>query len=110
MWRWYLIFSLGLMLGACGGDSRPQAKKVRAADPERGKRIYLAQCTSCHNSDPSRDGPVGPAIKGSSQALLEARVLRGNYPPGYTPKRKTSLMPPQKALESVIPDLAAYLR
>ncbi len=109
MRRWYFVFFL-LLLSACTKDPNPPTKTARVADPERGKRVYLAQCTACHNSDPTKDGPVGPAVKGSSQALLEAKILRASYPPGYTPKRKTSLMPPQKALESTIPDLAAFLR
>jgi hypothetical protein len=70
----------------------------------------MAYCTSCHNIDPAKDGPIGPAIKGSSQALLETRILRGDYPPGYNPKRNTSLMPTQPALESSIRDLAAFLK
>ena len=98
----YVILSLVLSLAACGHD---------ADDPAaRGKQVYLAECTACHNSDPAKDGPVGPAIKGSSQKLLEARILRASYPPGYTPKRPTSLMPPRPQIASKIPDLAAFLR
>jgi hypothetical protein len=37
-------------------------------------------------------------------------VLRGAYPPGYQPKRPTSVMPPQPALAPDIPALAAYLK
>src|SRR2546425_8247446 len=50
-----------------------------ASDPlvERGRQVYLAQCTQCHNPDPSQDGALGPAVKGSSRELLEARILRG---------------------------------
>ena len=33
------------------------------------------------------DGSVGPAVAGASRELIEAKVLRGEYPPGYTPKR-----------------------
>jgi mono/diheme cytochrome c family protein len=82
------------------------------ADPkaERGRQIYLAQCIACHNPDPALAGPLGPPVKGSSRELLEAKVLKGTYPPGYTPKRPTTLMPPQPALEPEIPNLAAYLK
>lgn len=81
------------------------------SDPltERGRRVYLSQCTQCHAMDPSQAGALGPAVKGASRELLEARILRGTYPPGYRPKRPTSVMQPQPALEPDIPALAAYL-
>ena len=82
-----------------------------ATDPltERGRQDYLGQCMVCHGPDPARDGPLGPAVKGASPALLEAKVLRGDYPPGHTPKRPSRAMPPMPALEPDIPALAAYL-
>ena len=49
-------------------------------------------------------------MKGSSRELLEARVVQGNYPPGYTPKRPSKVMPPRPDLAPSIPDLAAYLQ
>ena len=70
----------------------------------------MAQCIACNNPDPSKDGPLGPAVKGSSRELLEARVVQGNYPPGYTPKRPSRVMPPRPDLAPSIPDLAAYLQ
>lgn len=76
---------------------------------ERGRRAYMANCTACHNQDPTKEGTLGPAIAGSSRALVEARVLRAEYPPGYTPKRDSSLMPAQPFLKKEVPDLAAYL-
>lgn len=53
---------------------------------------------------------MGPPVKGASRELLEAKVLKGTYPPGYAPKRRTAIMPPQPALGPDIPDLAAFLR
>lgn len=106
---WYVAFFLFLILGGCTKDSKTSGETEGVPNAERGKRVYLAQCTACHNSDPSRDGPIGPAVKGSSEALLEARILRASYPPGYIPKRKTKAMPPQPFLKSAIPDLAAFL-
>lgn len=93
---------------ALAGCSDPKA----TADPkaERGRQIYLAQCIACHNPDPALAGPLGPAIKGSSSELLEAKILKGAYPPGYTPKRPTSLMPPQPPLAPEIPNLSAFLK
>jgi mono/diheme cytochrome c family protein len=76
----------------------------------RGRQTYLAQCTQCHNPDPAQAGPVGPSVKGSSRELLEAKILRGTYPPGHKPKRPTSIMPVQPAVGPEIPALAAFLK
>ncbi len=96
-----VTLTLALGLAGCAGDGGPAA---------RGKQVYLAQCIACHNSDPARDGPLGPAVKGSSRELLEARVVRGAYPPGYKPKRGTAIMKPLPQLASTIDDLAAFLK
>ena len=101
-WRVSWIAFLALMVGGCGqgGDDATS----------RGRLVYLTECIVCHNNDPAMSGAIGPAIKGSSQELLEARVLRGAYPPGYVPKRTTALMPLMPKLAPKIPDLAAFLR
>lgn len=106
----YLLFSFVLMLGACTQDSNPSTKTSQGGDASRGRGIYFASCIACHNRDPSKDGPLGPAIAGSSKDLLEARLLRATYPPGYTPKRKTKAMPAQPYLKTAIPHLVAFLR
>lgn len=77
---------------------------------ERGRQVFLSQCVSCHGPDPAQAGPIGPAIQGSSRALLEAKVLSGTYPPGYAPKRPTRVMLPLPALAPDVPALADYLR
>ncbi len=81
-----------------------------AGDPARGRQVWMANCVACHNPDPARDGTLGPAVKGASPALLEARLLRAEYPPGYKAKRETKVMPPRPDLAPAISDLAAYLR
>jgi mono/diheme cytochrome c family protein len=99
-----------LSLIACGEKSKGESVATGGSgDPQKGRRVYMAVCISCHNPDPSKDGPIGPAVKGSSRELIEARVLYQSYPPGYTPKRKTALMPKQPQLAKDIADLAAYL-
>jgi mono/diheme cytochrome c family protein len=98
-----LAATLVLGLSACERDTlSPEA--------QRGRQVYLSQCTACHASDPSQPGPVGPEIKGSSRELLEAKVLRGSYPPGYEPKRPTAVMPPQPQVANDVPALAAFLK
>jgi mono/diheme cytochrome c family protein len=75
----------------------------------RGETVYLSVCTACHNADPTKDGSLGPANAGASQELLEAKLLRGEYPPGYAPKRDSAVMPRFENLKDEIPALAAYL-
>ena len=98
-----LSVALGIAAG-CGEQPR------LSPGAERGRQVYLAQCVSCHGPDPAQAGPIGPAIKGSSKELLEAKVLTGAYPPGYAPKRPTSVMLPLPALAPDVPALADFLR
>lgn len=80
-----------------------------AGDAARGRQVYLSVCTACHNADPTRDGSVGPASAGASRELLEAKLLRGEYPPGYVPKRPSRIMPQFQNLAGSLDDLAAFL-
>ncbi len=106
------LFLLALTLAGCGEkkDDPVKTAAAGAGDPKRGRAIYMSNCAACHNIDPSKDGPLGPAIKGASHELIEARVLRAGYPPGYKPKRTTAVMPAQPDLKPVLPDLEAFLR
>jgi len=102
------------MMGSGGAvNSPPPAEgtaEPEAGDAQRGRRVYLSRCAACHNPDPSRDGPVGPAVKGSSRDLVMARVLFAAYPRGYAPKRRTWIMPAQPDLGPAVADLVAYLK
>jgi mono/diheme cytochrome c family protein len=86
-------------------------EKEVGGDPAvaRGRQVYLGLCTACHNADPAKDGTAGPAIAGSSRELLEARVVHGGYPPGYTPKRPSQIMPRFPQLAGEIDALHAFL-
>ena len=95
------------LTGACGTDEG--AQEVKGPNPDRGRRLYIATCIVCHNTDPSKPGSQGPPIKGSSLELLEAKVLHKRYPPGYKPQRNTKAMPTYPQLRKRIADIAAYL-
>lgn len=100
-----LALALTPLFGGCPtSDADPQAALVK-----RGKVVYETNCTACHALDARQDGPVGPANACSSAELLSAKLLRNEYPPGYTPKRDTGAMPPMPHLEKELPALAAYL-
>jgi mono/diheme cytochrome c family protein len=96
------LYLLALLALGCS-DAGP-------ADPlARGEQVYRANCVVCHHPDPRELGSLGPPVAGASRELLEARILRAQYPPGYTPKRDSKLMPPLPYLEKDIDALAAYL-
>jgi mono/diheme cytochrome c family protein len=100
------LLLLAVALGAVGCSDSASTTALA----QRGRQVYLAQCIACHSPDPSQAGPVGPPIKGSSRALLEAKLLKGTYPPGYRPKRPTSVMPVQPAVAPDIPALDDFLK
>ena len=102
--RTFVVIPISAALVGCSGQS------ALSPEAERGRQVYLAHCTSCHSSDPAQNGPLGPAVKGSSRALLEARLLRGAYPPGYTPKRPSAVMQPMPHLAGSLDDLGAFLQ
>jgi mono/diheme cytochrome c family protein len=105
----FCLLSLALSTGACSKESDSRSRSGKNAAVERGRAVYVANCVACHNSDPSKDGPIGPAIKASPPELIQYRVLRTEYPPGYKPKRTTNLMPTFPYLKDEIPYLVAYL-
>ncbi|SVA17153.1 uncharacterized protein METZ01_LOCUS70007 [marine metagenome] len=86
------------------------ASEPLVGDPEKGKVVYDTLCIACHNPDPALAGPIGPEIKGASRDLLEARVLLGEYPQGYKPKRDTKIMPPMAHLANDIENLTEFLK
>ena len=91
---------------ACGsGDEKGGVDPAVA----RGRTVYENVCTACHSRDPRASGALGPGVAGASLELLEAKVLRAEYPPGYTPKVPSATMPKYEYLAASLPDLAAYL-
>lgn len=94
-----------------GGETGGKTTAAVAGNPDKGEQLYRATCFACHGVDPSHDGPLGPSIQGSSRELMKVRLEKGgrHYPPGYTPKRDTTVMPPQAHLLPQIDDLLAYI-
>ena len=91
--------------GGGGGEAGGLADQIA-----RGKHYYENVCTACHNGDPNVDGTLGPALAGTPLDVLEAKVMRGEYPEGYTPKRSTSTMARFPYLEPELENIAAYLQ
>ena len=106
------IVAAALFAIACsdGSDTTAGGDSAQAAAIKRGRQIYQNVCIACHNGDPTQPGSLGPQVAGASRELLEARVLRGEYPSGYTPLRPGQAMPRFEYLKDHIGDLAAYLQ
>lgn len=101
-----LIF---LTLTGCPSEKGSSKENDQKSLIARGKVVYATNCTACHHPDPKKPGNLGPEVFGSTKELLEARVLRKDYPQGYTPKRKTNVMTPLPQLKNDIEALTAYL-
>jgi len=95
--------------GTAASPSPPPREPEPVDLAAQGRQAYLSNCIACHNPDPKLEGALGPAVAGASAELIEARVMRGEYPAGYTPKRDTRAMIPMPFLQAQIPALAAYL-
>ena len=89
----------------CAGESEESGDPAVA----RGEKIYRNVCVVCHNADPNQADSLGPEIASASRELLEAKLLRGEYPAGYTPKRNTQQMSRFEYLEPNLDDIAAFL-
>lgn len=98
--------ALLLALAGCKrAEQSPEEARV-----QKGRTLYTLHCASCHHpSNPTLDGALGPAVAGSSFELLEARLQRGEYPPGYTPKRETRVMRKMPMTPEDLEALHAYL-
>jgi mono/diheme cytochrome c family protein len=106
----FIALACALAMTACTKKSAPAVTEMTADQlVSRGKSIYISNCISCHNVDPSKAGSVGPEVAGSSLALIEARVLRAEYPKDYHPKRETRVMVALPHLKNELQPLAAYL-
>lgn len=76
---------------------------------EQGKKSYQANCIACHNQDPAKDGSIGPSVAASSLELIERRVVVGDYPDGYKPKRSSRAMVALPHLRGDVEALHKYL-
>ena len=94
-----------------GTASAAAPAKTPPADDlvKKGRTAFMTNCTSCHNSDPRKAGTLGPEVFGASLELLEARILRSEYPTGYVPKRKSKVMVALPHLKGELSALHAYL-
>lgn len=82
---------------------------IKNARADEGKTIFLSKCAKCHNVNPTKPGSIGPDIADSSLELVRLKTQNRSYPAGYTPKRKTRVMPIVKLSESQIKAVHSYI-
>ena len=75
-----------------------------------GKRIYTSTCIKCHNKDPHIKGSIGPDLFTTPREVFHTKVITGTYPKGYTPKRKTRVMPKFKQLTNDVDKIYDYIQ
>jgi mono/diheme cytochrome c family protein len=75
-----------------------------------GKKIYLQNCVRCHNTNPHKAGSIGPDLYSTPEEVFHTKVPNGKYPKGYTPKRKSRVMPRFKHLTERVDLIYSYIR
>ena len=133
MCRFFLVLSLFSLLAACEQKNPKETESAlqvesnnetptpsndpakgnealtTSIDSAKGKAVYYANCTSCHNYNSKKSGSIGPDVYGSSMELLKNKVLYGKYPKNYQPKRIIGVMPLYPHLNNQISNLHAFL-
>ena len=101
---------LGSLLGSLLFSSVVLADAVT----DKGRRLYLSNCISCHNKDPNLKGAIGPEIVDAPVEVMTSKILTGVYPNplpvGFVPKRKTKLMRKIPQLKNDIPAIYAWVQ
>jgi mono/diheme cytochrome c family protein len=77
---------------------------------QEGRRIYIITCTKCHNTNPHKPGGIGPDLYSTPNEVFQSKIPSGTYPKGYTPKRRTRVMPKFKNLTNKIDAIYKYIR
>lgn len=77
---------------------------------QEGKRVYLITCAKCHNTNPHKPGSIGPDLYSTPENVFHTKVPNGTYPSGYTPKRRTKIMPRFKNLTNKVDAVYKYIR
>ena len=77
--QYCFLISLLFFLSSCSDDTEYAESYLR------GKRVYKANCTKCHNNNPSKIGVLAPGIAGSSLETIQSMLLYGKPPEGQAP-------------------------
>ena len=78
-------------------------------DIEKGRMVYFANCVSCHNNNPKKPGSIGPEVYGVSIDVLTKKIVSGEYPENYRPKKTSKIMPSMPHLSKDISNLHAFI-
>ena len=94
---------------AKSGQKIPNNTVALTKDIEKGRRVYFANCVSCHNNNPKKPGSIGPEVYGVSIDVLTQKIVSGKYPGNYRPKRPSKIMPSMPHLNKEISNLHAFI-
>ena len=76
----YIVLTFGLIYLYQHRPTYVEVKPPEGVDERlwrRGRAMYNARCTSCHNPNPNLPGSVGPALRGAGQELIVDRLTNG---------------------------------
>jgi len=74
-----LITIVVLSLGFCWFPTRPSSQTAMASN-DRGRKLYLQYCASCHGVDARGNGPVAPNLRKPPPDLTQIEKKEGKFP------------------------------
>ena len=75
-----------------------------------GEKIYKSTCIRCHSPNPTKPGVIGPELYTTPLEVFRTKVPTGTYPSGYTPKKRTKVMPKFPGLTNKVDLIYNYIR
>lgn len=78
--RLFSISVLAALFLAVGYLAMPTATATVADKNERGQKLYMTYCASCHGVDAKGNGPAAPALKKAPADLTNIPKENGKFP------------------------------
>ena len=117
--RLFFVFLLIVIISNCEknefkqdeaeADNKKLNTSVALTAINTGRKVYFANCVSCHNNNPKLPGSIGPEVYGVQINVLTQKIVYGKYPKNYNPKRKSKIMPLMPHLNKEISNLHAFI-
>jgi mono/diheme cytochrome c family protein len=78
--RWFSILVLALLFVVAGYLTMSSPTATAAPKNDRGQKLFMTYCASCHGTDAKGNGPAAPALKKAPADLTNIPKDNGKFP------------------------------